>query len=74
MHYGFLVYISYYNINNNSISVIGQLITIPVIIFTILSFIFGLFQFYKKQWDYIPNTIVNFITIIIMIYFTIIQS
>ena len=69
-----LVILSYTNYESASFNLIGQIITIPVILFTICCFIFSIVKSILKDKNYLSIMGINIITIIIMIIFTIIQS
>lgn len=69
-----LVILSYINYKSSSFNIIGQIITIPAILFTIGCFIFSIVRAILKDKSYLVVLGINILTIIIMIIFTIIQS
>lgn len=70
-----LAILSYYPIENTSIGVIGEMITIPLLLFLIFSFGYSIYKFIKKKSDktIISIFILSSLTILFLLILTTLQ-
>lgn len=76
VYFSYLVYISYFPPNSTDmIQFIGELLTIPMLIFLLFSFFYSIAQVFKKVAlkQYLLVFIVNTITLLLLLVITLIQ-
>ncbi len=73
-YFSFLIVISYTHFYNTFLNAIAEIITLPMILITVILFILSLTKCIQKNKKFITPLIINSITLILMIAFSIIQS